>query len=167
MSLSPPPRLQSSPPRQPPTIFSIFFVFFPISFFRFFSNFHASSMFSPLLPAPATSKPDFKVQTSNFEVGTLESGFKVQTSYFDVGTSNHNFKVQCSLPPPLPRQRPTIFLFFFFLLSFCFFSTPNFEARLQISNFELRSSNFEVRVQSSNLELGTSLGTPWSGPSSM
>ena len=119
-------------------------------------------------------------------------------------------------PPPPLRQTPTVFFFLSFFVFFCFFysffSTPNFEARLQSSNFEVRSSNFEHRLQclmfpppppphlpakhppfffsfrflfsfvffipffstpnfehrlqSSNFEVRTSLGTPWSGPSS-
>ena len=97
---------------------------------------------------------------------------RLQNSNFELRSWNFEPRLQCSMfppRPPLPRQPPTICsIFSFFSFSFlCFSSTPNFEAKLQCSIFKLRSWNFEVWVQNSNFELGTSLGTPWPGPSSV
>ena len=124
------------PPRQPHIIFSFFFFsfFFSFSFFCFF------------FPRQ-TSKPDFKVPTSNFEVGTLKSGFKVQ----------------CFPPPPspLPRASHPLFFFscFFLFLSFVFFprqtSKPDFKVPTSKPDFNVPTSNFEVRTLKSGFKVQT------------
>ena len=51
----------------------------PLSFLFFFSFFFFLFFFLLFFFPRQTSKPDFKVPTSNFEVGTLKPDFKVQT----------------------------------------------------------------------------------------
>ena len=91
---------------------------------------------------PPTSK---KIPNSNIEPQIPTSKFNVRCSNIELRSRSWDFNVRCPLPPP-PRKPPTIFSISFFSFSFVF-STPNFEARLQSSNFNLRSWKFEVWVQ--------------------
>ena len=109
-------------------------LFFFLSFFVFFC------FFSPCFFHAKTWKPDFKVPTSKFEVGTLKFGFQVPTSKFEVRTSNTDFNVQCSPPPP-PATHCFLFLFWFFVF-FCFFS-PFFPRQISKPDFKVPTSKLE------------------------
>ena len=97
---------------------------------------------------------DFNVRSSgsNIEVRSRSLDFNVRSSgsNIEVRSRSWDFNVRCHPPPGAshPLSFYFIFSFFFFFLWF-FFSTPNFEARLRCSNFELRSWNFEPRLQCS------------------
>ena len=121
-----------------------FFLFFFLCFF-----FHAKLR-------SQTSSSNFELRSWNFDLG---SKFKLQTR-----SCNFEPRLQCSMFFPLLTPAPathylSYFFVFFLFLSFVFFSTPNFEARLQSSNFELRSWNFDLgskfKLQTSKLQLRT------------
>ena len=118
--------LSPSPP-SPPTLLPhcLFLQFFPSLFFSFFLNFCPRQ----------TSKPDFKVPTSKMELPTQNSMFNVLLSPLS------------SLLPSPPTLLPHC-LFPHFSLPF-FPTTPNFEARLQSSNFEVRRLKMELPTQTS------------------
>ena len=140
------------PLRQPPTFFSFFF------FFRFFSFSFSFFCFTPNFEA--------RLESSNFELRDWNFEVWVQSSKFELRSWNFEQKKQCSmlLSPLLPPA--THFFVFRFCSSFSFFvffSTPNFEARLQSSTFEIRSWNFLTKktmfqLRTWMLELG-SLGS--------